>query len=148
MTQLQWKLLTLGGAVSPPPPRSSQPQPARRQTPTLGFKDKAGASWWSADIAGDQQPPAIVLRGELGFSGVQIISDASLCCWEDPSSWKWGWCLNTSITSANIPPKPSPLDQELWLICADSRCSTRQWCSSDCSFQGLLRAIIQCFKIN
>lgn len=35
MTQLQWKLLTLDGLVSPPPPHSIQPQPAWRQTPTL-----------------------------------------------------------------------------------------------------------------
>lgn len=35
MTQLQWKLLTLGGPVSPLPPRSLQPQLAWRQTPTL-----------------------------------------------------------------------------------------------------------------
>lgn len=35
MTQLQWKLLTLGGPVPLPPPCSLQPQPAWRQTPTL-----------------------------------------------------------------------------------------------------------------
>lgn len=35
MTQLRWKLLTLGRPVSPPPPCSPQPQPAWRPTPTL-----------------------------------------------------------------------------------------------------------------